>query len=82
MAIMYMFELSDCGDFGYGNTYQVEIDAYLNGFATKSLSSVSAEECVKLCTVHTDFLCRETKQKENAYGISSTKLVMLMHNQI
>ncbi|XP_060575737.1 uncharacterized protein LOC132733132 isoform X2 [Ruditapes philippinarum] len=45
--------LSDCGDYGYGNTYQVEIDAFLYGFNTKTI-----EDCVRRCTTEQTFVCR------------------------
>ncbi|XP_060566365.1 uncharacterized protein LOC132725285 [Ruditapes philippinarum] len=50
--------LSDCGDKGFGDTYQIEYNTYLNGFSTKTFKRVSAEECIQLCTVNTDFVCR------------------------
>ncbi|XP_060571541.1 uncharacterized protein LOC132729734 [Ruditapes philippinarum] len=50
--------LSDCGDYGYGNTYQVEMDALLSGFSTKTLKAISLEDCVQNCTLEKGFVCR------------------------
>ncbi|XP_060575740.1 uncharacterized protein LOC132733152 [Ruditapes philippinarum] len=50
--------LSDCGDYGYGNTYQVEMYALLDYFNTKTLRTISLEDCVQNCTTEKSFVCR------------------------
>ncbi|XP_060605859.1 uncharacterized protein LOC132758303 isoform X1 [Ruditapes philippinarum] len=50
--------LSDCGDFRYGSTYQVEVKTYLSGFNLNSIKTVTIEECVNNCTVSKEIICR------------------------
>lgn len=50
--------LPDCGDFGYGDTYQEERGAAIKGLNNKIISSVSVVECVRACTSETTFICR------------------------
>ncbi|XP_045192193.1 uncharacterized protein LOC123548746 [Mercenaria mercenaria] len=58
--------LSDCGDYGYGNTYQVEIDALLYGFATKTFNSISLKDCIQKCTTEGSIICRSAEYNKNS----------------
>ncbi|XP_053402042.1 uncharacterized protein LOC128545974 [Mercenaria mercenaria] len=53
--------LSDCGDYGYGNTYQVEMDAYLNGSGTNKFTSISLKDCIQKCATETSIVCRSVE---------------------
>ncbi|XP_060575707.1 uncharacterized protein LOC132733119 [Ruditapes philippinarum] len=50
--------LTDCGDHGYGNTFQVELDTTIKGFNDKSITSISLEDCVQRCTMEQRFVCK------------------------
>ncbi|XP_060596687.1 uncharacterized protein LOC132750693 [Ruditapes philippinarum] len=56
--------LTYCGDHGYGNTYQVEIDAAITDFNDKRITSISLEDCVQRCTMEQRFVCKTVEYEK------------------
>lgn len=53
--------LADCGQHGYGTTYQEERGAALKGLNNLIQTQVSLEECILLCSKESSFICRSVE---------------------
>lgn len=51
----------DCGQHGYGTTYQEERGAALKGLNNLIQTQVSLEECILLCSKESSFICRSVE---------------------